>query len=164
MADYYLKLDGIDGEGTAKSYESQIVLGSFSWGCSNPSGMGAGAGGGARGGGAKATFSDLSFMKNVDKASNKLFQHCAQGTKIAKATLTCVVTAGDTATERVKVEFEDVLVSSYQSSGSGGGTELPMETGSLTFSKINFTYTEIDAKQKKTPHTAGYDLVKADKV
>ena len=34
--DTFIKLTGIDGEATAKGFEKQIVIYSFSWGASNP--------------------------------------------------------------------------------------------------------------------------------
>ncbi len=68
--DYFLKLDGIEGESTDAKHKGELVLESFGWGVSH-----AGAGGGAGGGGGagKAQFQDLVVVLRTSKASPKLF-------------------------------------------------------------------------------------------
>jgi type VI secretion system secreted protein Hcp len=48
--------------------------------------------------------------------------------------------------EYYKIELEDILVSSYQSSGGGSSSDRPMESLSLNFTKIEFKY---DLKENK---------------
>lgn len=58
--------------------------------------------------------------------------------------------------------FQDLLVSSYQQSGTGDGAE-PLDTFSLDFSTIELDYTPQRADgSRDTSITAGYDL-KANK-
>jgi type VI secretion system secreted protein Hcp len=65
VVDYFLKIDGIQGESQDKTHKNEIQLNSFSWGASN---MGTSATGGGAGAG-KVQFSDFSITKSVDTAS-----------------------------------------------------------------------------------------------
>jgi len=80
-------------------------------------------------------------MKKSDKASPKLFQHCAQGRHFPKATVVFRAAAGDNSLEYLKYEFEEVFVESVQWSGSSGGDDRPTESLSLAFGKVEVTYT-----------------------
>lgn len=136
--DYFLKIDGIDGESRVKGMEGAIEIMSFSWGVSN-SGM-ASSGSGMSSG--RVTLSDINFMKNLDKASSKLFEYAATGKHISKATLTLVKT--DTASKQSQqqayyvITLIDVLISSLQQSGSTGS--VPTESFSLNFAKLEVEY------------------------
>lgn len=135
--DAFLKLDGIDGETTRKGFEKQMAILSFSWGGSNPSTIGVSGGGG----GGKGTLSHLSVMKKSDGASPKLFQNCMKGTHIKTGTLTLNKVGGQAAIDFVKYELENIFISDVQFSGSEGGDDAPMESISLTFGKMTYTYT-----------------------
>ena len=64
-SDYFLKIDGIDGESTDDRHKGEIDIQSFSWGVSNSGSMSSGSGGGA----GKASFQDIHFTRQLDKAS-----------------------------------------------------------------------------------------------
>jgi type VI secretion system secreted protein Hcp len=138
--DYFLKLDGIDGESTDKKHKGEIDLNSFSFGVSQTGSFAYGGGGGS----GKASFQDFHFTKRMDKASPKLMLACASGQHIAKATLVCRKAGGEQE-EYLKIEFGDILVSSYQVGGSGGDA-LPTDQFSLNYGKINQEYKEQTAK------------------
>ena len=105
---------------------------------------------------------DFHFVMKVNKASPKLMLACANGEHIKKAVLTCRK-AGKDQQEFLKVTLSDLLVSSYQTGGSGHGDIVPIDQISLNFSKI-----EIEYKEQKADGTlggtvkAGWD-VKANK-
>jgi type VI secretion system secreted protein Hcp len=139
VTDYFLKLDGIEGESQDDKHKKEIDVLSFSWGASNSGSMAAGGGGGT----GKSSFQDFHFTKGADKASPNLFQSCASGKHIPKAVLT-VRKAGEKQQEYYKITLSDVLVSSYQAGGHGGDGAVP-ESFSLNYSKIEFEY----APQKK---------------
>jgi type VI secretion system secreted protein Hcp len=155
--DYFLKIDGIDGESTDDKHKSEIDVQSWSWGETN-SGTHAGGGGGGAG---KVSMQDFHFVMSVNKATPKLMQACATGEHIKKGVLTCRK-AGGQQQEYLKVTFSDLLVSSYQTGGSAGDV-VPVDQISLNFSKVEFEY-----KEQKPDGTlggtvkAGYDL-KANK-
>jgi type VI secretion system secreted protein Hcp len=69
---------------------------------------------------------------------------CASGEHIAKATLVCRK-AGGQQEEYLKIEFGDVLVSSYQVGGAGGSA-MPIDQFSLNYGKIEKEYKEQTAK------------------
>lgn len=156
--DYFLKLDGIEGESQDYKHKGEIDVESFSWGVSQSGTMGHGGGGGA----GKATFQDFHFTMRGSKATPKLMLNCATGTHIKKAVLTARK-AGKEQQEFQKITFTDVLVSSYNAGGMGGAAETSDQV-SLNFAKI-----EIEYKEQKADGTlggavkAGYD-VKANKM
>lgn len=132
--DYFLKLDGIDGESVDAKHKGEIDIQFFSWGVSN-SGNAAGGGGGGAG---KSSFSDFSIQARLSKASPKLFFACAAGQHIKSATLT-VRRPGKEAQEYYTIKMDDVLVSSAQNGGADGAAEIT-DSISLNFSKITWTY------------------------
>ena len=153
--DYFLKLDGIEGESADKAHAKEIELLSFGWGVSQ---AGAGAHGG-RGVG-KAIFQEFVFGARVSKASPKLFLASASGQHVKSAVLTCR-RSGGAQLEFLKIKLSDVLVSSYQVGGSF--PEEPLDQVSLTFARIDVEYTPSSQRGKAEPSVkAGWDL-KANK-
>jgi type VI secretion system secreted protein Hcp len=160
VTDFFLKLDGIKGESTDSKHKDEIEIESFSWGATN-SGSFADAPG-AGGGTGKVSFQDVHFTKKADKASVDLMLFCASGKHVKLAELT-VRKAGEDQQEYYKVKLSDVLISSYQSGGSGGSNLIPTDQFSLNFAKIEFSYAPQDAKGKlASPSRSGWDL-KANK-
>ena len=158
--DYFLKLEGIEGESADKTHKGEIQLESWSWGETNAGTHGAGGGGGA----GKVSMQDFHFVMKVNKASPKLFLACATGEHIKKAVLTCRKAGGEQQ-EFLKVNFTDLLVSSYQTGGSGGSDVIPMDQISLNFAKIEVEYKVQNEKGQTTSQVkAGYDVQKAAKV
>lgn len=133
--DMFLKIEGIEGESTSKDHKGEIDVMSFSWGVSNSSHVGTGGGGGA----GKSVPSDFSFQKRLDKASPSLALACATGQHIRLATLQSVrnTDKGNAFTFLV-IKLTDLLVSSYSVSGGG---DVPTDSFSLNFAKIEFDYT-----------------------
>lgn len=155
--DYFLKLKGVDGESTDSKHKGEIDVMSWSWGETQSGSHSYGGGGGA----GKVSMQDFTFTMTMNKATPKLMLACATGEHIGEALLTCRK-AGKEQQEYLKIKFTDLLVSSYQTGGSAGA-EVPMESISLNFSKIEFEYypqTEKGTLGSKV--VAGYDL-KANK-
>lgn len=137
QADFFLKLDGVEGESEDSKHAKEIEILSFSFGGDNTgtSSHGGGAGSG------KVNLGDFKFVKLFDKASSNLFKRVANGAHIASAILTCRKPTGDGGQqEYLTVKFFDVLVSSYTCGGSGGSHPIPTESISLNFTKIEFDY------------------------
>lgn len=155
--DYFLKIDGIDGESADSKHKNSIDVESWSWGETNAGSHASGGGGGA----GKVTMQDFHFVMKVNKASPKLFLACATGDHIKKAELLCRK-AGKEQQEYLKITMSDLLVSSYQTGGSSGDV-IPVDQISMNFAKIEWEYKEqkpdgsLGAAAK-----AGYD-VKANK-
>jgi type VI secretion system secreted protein Hcp len=156
--DYFLKIDGIEGESTDAKHAGWLDVDSWSWGENQPlqpaTGSGAGAG--------KVHFQDFQFTSRVSKASPKLFLACASGQHLKEARLVGRK-AGKDLQEFLTWTFSDVLVSSYQT----GGTEqaLPMDSVSLNFSKVSVAYKAQKADGSlDTAVTAGWDIKTNKKV
>jgi type VI secretion system secreted protein Hcp len=132
--DYFLKIDGIDGESKDQNHTDEIQLESWSWGQTNSGSMAAGGGGGA----GKVSMQDFTFTMTNNKASPELFLACAQGKHIDSCKLTCRK-AGTDQQEYLLITFTDVLISSYQT-GGGGGDVLPVESITFNFAKMEYSY------------------------
>lgn len=135
--DYFLKIEGIDGESFDHKHKGEIDLKSWSWG-ETQSGTHASGGGGGAG---KVSMQDFSFGMHVNKSSPKLMLACANGEHLKSALLTCRK-AGKDAQEFLKIKLTDCLVSSYQTGGHEGADIIPVETVTLNFAKIEIEYKE----------------------
>ena len=128
--DYFLKIDGVDGESTDDKHKNEIEILSWSWGASSTP-----TNGQARSG--KACVSAFNFTKPVDKASPALMANAVSGMTLKSAVLTARK-AGERPLEYIKVTLENILVSSYQ--GAGSNAAAPTEQFSLNFSKMTVEY------------------------
>lgn len=148
--DMFLKIAEIPGESKDGKHKDEIEIFSFGWALSQSGNL---AGGGA----GKSEFQDFSFSMPVSKASPKLFLACASGKHLRDATLT-VRKAGGAQLEFLVYKLFDCLVSSYQEGGDSAGA-VPNDSFSLTFTKIEVSYKEQDAKGGTAGETrAGWDI------
>lgn len=151
--DYFLKIEGVPGESKDEQHTDWIDMMSWSWGESQSGTMSFGGGGGA----GKVTMQDFHFVMKVNKASPKLLLACAKGDHIASATLEARK-AGGGQQKYLQIKFTDLLVSSFQTGGSGGD-ELPLDQISLNYSKIEYEYFLQDNKgNTKSTGAVKYDL------
>src|ERR1051326_8965308 len=132
-ADIYAKIGDIKGEALDDKHKDESEVLSFSWGVSNAGSMGSGSGGGE----GKATFHDLSFTHNIDKASPVLMQSCATGVHMKEATITHRK-AGKGQQEFLVIKMNDVIVTAIMDADSSEGGSA--ETVSLAFAKIDVAY------------------------
>ncbi len=159
QVDYFLKIDGVQGESADSKHKGEIELESFSWGETNSGGHGA-AGGGA----GKVSVQDLHFVMKLNKASPKLLLACALGQHLKYAVLTGRK-AGKQQQEFLVYKFTDLLVSSYQTSASAQDLEGPLDQVSFNFARI-----EVEYRPQKSdgsfdaPINAGWDVKTNKKV
>ena len=136
-SDFFLKLDGIKGESKDDHHKEEIDVLSFSWGASQSGTFGQGSGGT----GGKVSISDISLQMYFSKASTELMAACASGKHIKEAILYCRKSTGDGGQqEYMTFTFSPVIVSNYQTSGSSGGTDVPMDALSLNYGKVKVEY------------------------
>ena len=161
--DMFLKLTEIDGESRDDQYAKWIEVESFSWGESQATIAGS-AGGGA--GSGKVSMQDFHFTTGFSKASVALFLSCASGQHIRDATLNLRKAGGDKGGETYLTwKLTDVLVSSYQTGASSGGSDVPMDQFSLNFAKVEVSYKEQKADGGTGQvYAAGWDLKQNVKV
>ena len=165
--DFFLKLDGIQGEANEKNiHAGEIEIDDWSFGVNEDDVKKHGSvrtSGGRdnlpvfRPGGDAAVFgqaltgsvrvSDLHFSKRVDIASAPLFKASTTRQKIAKGILVCQKTSGAAANglhsalalEYLKIQLYDVLVSRWRISAESN-VILPTEHFVLSYTRIEFTY------------------------
>jgi type VI secretion system secreted protein Hcp len=113
-SDIFAKLGDIKGESLDSKHKDEIEVLSYSWGVTNAGSMSHGSGGGE----GKATFHDLSFVHNIDKAITHR-------------------KAGKGQHEYLVVKMNDVIVTGVTHGGSGDGHS---ENVSLSFAKVAVEY------------------------
>ncbi len=160
LGEYFLILDGIQGESKKKGYENSVEVVSWSWGETNPTSNASGGGQGA----GKVSMKEFSFTMRTSKASPPLFLACAKGSPIKSATL-CVAKVSGTSPEYLRWKLQDVTVASFstQSDPAGSATALPMDSVTLRFNRVDVEYTPFGTDGKPQGKVkAGWDL-KANK-
>lgn len=160
QADYYLQIDGIEGESETKGHAKKIDIESFSFGAVQAS-VGDYAGGHGAG---KVTLQDFHFTTRVSKASPKLHLACCEGTHIKSAVFMACKSGGKQEIYYT-VKMADLFVSSYQIGGANGANALPVDQASLNYSKIEIEYKPQNADGKLgSPVNTGYDSKRGQKV
>lgn len=135
--DYFLKIDGVSGESTDAQHPNEIAVNSFQWSNGTPGVTRATTGGFGIGGGAgRAHFADLQITKVIDKSSPTLMLAVANGKHYKTAVLSVRKTGGSS--DFLTIMMSDVTITNYQASGNSG--DLPTDSFSLNFSKIQFQY------------------------
>jgi len=153
--DLFLKIDGVAGESLDDKHKGEIELEAFSWGEVNPAGHGGPSGGPGAG---KVQVQDLHVTARVNKASPMLMLACATGKHLKEAVLTARK-AAKAQVEFLVFKFSDLLVSSYQVSGSAGGDTPPMDQIAFNFGKIQMEYSPEKADGTlDVPIDAGWDV------
>ena len=135
--DMFLKIDGIDGDSSAHKHKGEIEILSFSWGITNQTSTGGGGGGGV----GKAVVQDFIIVKEVGSSSPQILEKCCRGQHIPSVSLT--LASKETKLEYMNIKLEDVLISSYQTGGAGGGSAAMDEV------KFNFSRLDVQAANSK---------------
>ncbi|MGH7931832.1 MAG: Hcp family type VI secretion system effector [Candidatus Binataceae bacterium] len=134
--DYFIKLDGIDGESEDKSHTNWIDVLSFSWGATQPGSFGHGQGGTV----GKVSMSDFSFSMQTSKATPAMLKACASGKHIASAILVCRKATGDGGQmDYMTWTMKPIIVSSYQTGGSSGA-DIPIDSVSINYESVKIEY------------------------
>jgi type VI secretion system secreted protein Hcp len=120
----WLQLPGIPGESTDDKHKNWIAIESMSFGPTNTTGTSSGGGAG------KVSIHDLHITKATDKSSPLLMQAAATGKPFA----TAEIDVGST-----RYILKQVLVSSVQQGGHGGGTG-PTESVTLNYESMQIIY------------------------
>ena len=153
-SDFFLDLDGIEGESTDQDFKGKIEIETFGFGVSNEGTMAKGGGGGT----GRAKFENITITKVIDKSSPKLFKSAATGDHIKKAVISARKASGK-GNQYVYVSYtlEDVMVTGYSTTAVPGNPVL-QETVKLDFTRIKIEYKP--QKADGTPEgavPAGYD-------
>jgi type VI secretion system secreted protein Hcp len=167
--DYFLKIEGIEGESSDSKHKGEIDVESIGWVQHHTVNHGT-----THGSPVKVDMTDVNLTMFVSKASTKLMRACATGQPFEKATITLRKAGGDKE-EFMKFILSDVRVSSYNIHGPAneisrpekighekGENPVPRETISLSFAEIEVEYREQkSAGNVGSPNRFRYNLKKA---
>jgi len=158
--DMFLKLDGVPGESKDQKLTDHIEVLSFAWGSTQQGAYHTGTGGGA----GKVHVQDTSFTHYIDKASSVLLQMCVSGKHIAKGEFIARRAGADGKPQNyLNIKFDDIIVTSVQTAGhgGGGGDDRMTESFTLNFRKFEVVYTTQDNKGAPQPsNPVKWDLQK----
>ena len=143
-SDFFLKIDGVDGESQDDKHKKEIQIKSFSMGVTNAHSASANTGSGV----GKAHFHDIAITKQVDGSTPNIMINCATG-KHHKTAVITARSAGEKPHEYLKINLEEVFISGYQLHATDNG-KLPTEHFTLSYSTI-----EQEHKVQTAQGTAG---------
>lgn len=135
--DYFLKVDGIEGDSQDSKHSGEIGLRSFAWAASGGCGTG------------KCRMQSLLMTMDHGKAAPKLLSALATGDHIKSAVLTCRK-AGGGQQDYLKITLSDVVVNKFQHGGSKTNQLPVLDQLGLSFAKIEYEY-----KEQKSDGTLG---------
>lgn len=161
--DAFLKFFGPDiaGESTDSTHTDWMEVLNYNFGVTQAISTASGTGGRSA---ERVDFSDFSFTKTISKASIDLALNCATGQHFNKAELQVHEASGEKH-QYYKVIMEDVIISSYQPSGTRGGDK-PTEHATINYGKIQWEYTPLghDGKAGTKVGPKGWNLEKNIKI
>lgn len=157
-----MKIDGIDGNVTAKGHEKWIELQDIQFGVGR--GITSAKPGNQTNREASIPgFSSVTVTKVADETTPKIFTEACIG-QSKKIEVHLCKTGADQLDSYLEYTFSDVLIAGYSIAADGSNSH-PHERIELNFSKIEMKYIPFDDAHKAgSPVPAGYDLVEGKKV
>ena len=156
----YMKFPNAPGAVTAQGFEQWIELTSLSAGMDRPIDSRVGTGGYAATG--KLQVHPIAITKPTDGASPQLVIAALQGTFDKTVKIAFVTTSKGGMVNFMSLELDNCGISSYTTSGHQEG--LPIESYSLSFGKITFTFNNMDQAGQSSPTITGYNLETATSI
>ena len=155
----FMKVDGIDGVGTAKGHEKWIPCKTFQYAVGRS--ISASVGATADREASKPVISEVTVTTDMDESSPMMFVEACVG-KAKKILIDLCTTGSDEIDAYCQYELEDCMVTGYSVVSDG---ERPSEHITLSFTKITMKYIPHDKAGKPlSPIPAGYDAVTGTKV
>ncbi|WP_097460379.1 Hcp family type VI secretion system effector [Mangrovitalea sediminis] len=151
----FMNYEGIKGEVTAKGHEQWIDIMTMDWGVNRN--ISAATGTNKDREATSTNVSNVTITKLMDETTPLLFtESCVGKGKKVEIHLT---KTGDNLENYMEYTLTDVMISGYSMHTDG---ERPIETMTLSFTKVEMKYTPYDDKHKKTASiSAGYDVTQA---
>lgn len=144
----YLKLDGVSGSVKTAGYENWIALDSFQWG------FAAAYGGHEQH--AEVTVREIVVTMKAEKGSPMIVNAGLSRSVLRPAVIKFTTTGKDKVDVFMTYELADCMISHYAIAAPEEG--IPVETLSLTFTKITQTYNPRDARLTGSPTSVTYDV------
>ena len=147
QVDYFLKIEGIEGESETSGHEKEIEILSWSWGETNTSSHSSTTSDKT----GSTSLQDVTLVVKQDKSSPVLMQYCAEGTHSTDEVVLTARKSDDTGRQQeyLIIKMKPVYITSYQTGGSSGDV-VPVDTISLNFGKIEFEYIPQDPSSPST--------------
>ena len=139
----YLKIAEVPGECSDEDHPKWIECESFSLGVQNPISMGSGQGSTATG---TASFEPFMATKIMDSSSPLLNAFCAAGKIFDDVEIHLTMSLNEEQAVYQKYIFKKAAISYV---GVNGGDTKPMETFSMAYSEVEWTFTPYDHKGVK---------------
>jgi type VI secretion system secreted protein Hcp len=149
----YMKFGSVNGAVTTDGFKDWIELTSFQFGVGRA--VGTAARGSTTRESSEPSISEVTVTKVMDTSSNKLFTDAVAGDFSTKVTIKLTTTTKNAVTTFLAYELTDCGLSGYSASSGG---DAPQESLSLNFTKIQISYTGLNAKTTGSPDVVGYDL------
>lgn len=158
--DAYINIKDIKGESVDDAHKEWIAIRGLDFGCSLPMRRSRSDGGADTVD--RVSFSTFFFTKDLDKATPKLLQACAEATLIDTAELQLCRTIKGEKKPYLKIEIGKLYITSVSSMCSADEDSIPTELVGLNFGTLKLTYTEVDLAGGKFGGnvSAGWDLTK----
>ena len=132
--DYYLLMEGVNGESQAAGMANNIELESWNFGGSSPVSLG---GKGLSGG--KPSFTEFSCSFALDTASYQIMKNLCEGTHIKSTTFTGRKTGGGaTPYTYLAVTMTNCFVCGFSTGGGNAG--IPVASLNVAYEKIEYQY------------------------
>jgi type VI secretion system secreted protein Hcp len=151
-AKLFLELPGVPGESQVVGFEDQIVLQSFQLGVGNS--VGTSSSGQKMAG--KASFSEMTVTKGLDRASPELMLRTANGMVSPTARLRLTRTTAEGESTILRYCFTQVRFSGWSQSSGG---ETPSESLSFSYATIVQSYTQQSGSGSGTVFSSGWDVI-----
>lgn len=151
----YLDYEGIKGNVTADGYVGHIAVLTCQFGVGR--GISMEPGNLTNREATRPTVSEVTLTKTADNSVTGLFKEAVTGSSGKKVVIKFVRTGSDKVQEYMDYTLENCLVSGYSISADAESD--PLETITLSFSKVMINYNDSDAKNAAaSPQRVGYDL------
>ena len=145
--DFFIKIDGIDGQSADKNHGKWIEVTDFDFGSKQSVTLARGADVAGRG-----EFLPFSFTHLVDKATPKLQQYCMNGQKVAKVEFNVcrAIASAQVVTLEVKLENVKIARAEIKTIRAAEGADAePVEEVDLVAGKITWKVTPIKEDNTK---------------
>jgi type VI secretion system secreted protein Hcp len=145
----FLQIESIPGSSIDSWHNGEIEIEEFSWSETQSGSTYAGSGVG------RVEMEDFQFIFKMDpKASPRLFLACARGEVLERVVLS-VCTIGESPEEFMRVTFNSVLISSFQTLGNTYQGQHPMDAITIEYSRIQFDYENMYGAWWEIPSNTG---------
>lgn len=146
MDDIFVKIEGIPGESDDEKHGDWIEVRSYNHRLTQPASAARGRGGEKAA--ERCDHGDFTVTKSVDQSSPKLALACCTGSPLKQVKIELCRATGQKQ-KYMQYVMEDVVISSFESNADPDDNDLPVETVSFNYSKIEWVYTQTDHKTGK---------------